>query len=160
MEETVKFEQYQLMKAKALVHSAEPGCVEDPGQLNPIILAYIGDVVFSLYVRLRLLPTSGQVRVLHDLGAKMVSAKFQAKAMDKLEATLAPEEAAMAKRGRNTKSTVPKSATVREYRQGTALETLVGWLYLTDQEARLQEFLQQSFTVIQQAMLESGGKKK
>jgi len=154
----VKFEQYQLMKAKALAACVLPKQVEEPGQLNPIILAYIGDVVFSLYIRMRLLPTSGQVRILHDLGAKMVSAKLQAVAMDALEESLSEEEAAIAKRGRNTKSTVPKSATVRQYRQGTALETLVGWLFLTDQEERLQEFLQQAFKIIQKSMVEQRGK--
>ena len=154
----MKFEQYQLMKAKALAACVLPKQVEEPGQLNPIILAYIGDVVFSLYIRMRLLPTSGQVRILHDLGAKMVSAKLQAVAMDALEESLSEEEAAIAKRGRNTKSTVPKSATVRQYRQGTALETLVGWLFLTDQEERLQEFLQQAFKIIQKSMVEQRGK--
>ena len=148
----MKFQQYQIIKEKALAACGEEKSIKDPKQLNPVILAYIGDVVFSLYVRMRLLPTSGQVRVLHDLGAKMVSAVMQAKAMDALEETLNEEEGAIARRGRNTKSTVPKSATVREYRQGTALEALVGWLFLTDQEERLGEILERSFAIIQNAM--------
>ena len=145
----MKFEQYQLIKAHALAACAEEGlALADPKQLNPVILAYIGDVVFSLYVRLRLLPTSGQVRVIHDLGAKMVSAVMQAKAMDALTEELNEEEEAIARRGRNTKSTVPKSATVREYRQGTAFEALIGWLFLAEKEERLEDILQRSFNII------------
>ena len=145
----MKFEQYQLIKAHALAVCAEEGlALADPKQLNPVILAYIGDVVFSLYVRLRLLPTSGQVRVINDLGAKMVSAVMQAKAMDALTAELNEEEEAIARRGRNTKSAVPKSATVREYRQGTAFEALIGWLFLSEKEERLEDILQRSFNII------------
>ena len=67
----MKFEQYQQIKAHALAACTAAGLTYgEPKQLNPILLAYIGDVVFSLYVRLRLLPTSGQVRVIHDLGSK------------------------------------------------------------------------------------------
>ena len=82
----------------------------------------------------------------------MVSAVMQAKAMDALAEDLSAEEAAIARRGRNTKSTVPKSASVREYRQGTAWEALVGWLFLSEQEERLEAFLDQSFTIIQSAI--------
>ena len=67
----MKFAQYQLLKEHALAAcQAEGGAALnniDAKQMNPIVLAYIGDVVFSMYVRVRLLPTSGHVRVLNDL---------------------------------------------------------------------------------------------
>lgn len=96
---------------------------------------------------------SGHVQVLHDLAARMVSAVMQAKAMDGIEPQLTEAEAVVVRRGRNTKSTVPKSATVREYRQGTAFEALMGWLYLTGETARLEILMKASFTLIQQAMM-------
>jgi len=149
----VKFEQYQMIKAHALAMCAEEDlAMPDPQQLNPVILAYVGDVIFSLYVRMRLLPTSGQVRVIHDLGAKMVSAVMQSRAMDLLNEQLSEEELAIARRGRNTKSTVPKSATMREYRQGTAFEALIGWLFLTEKEERLEEILERSFIIIRKEL--------
>lgn len=155
----MKFEHYSVIKKQALAACGqELTLLQDPKQLNPVILAYIGDAVFSLYVRMRLLPTSAQVRVLHNLGAQMVSAVMQAKAMDILMEELTPEEAAIARRGRNTKSTVPKSASVREYRQGTAWEALVGWLFLSEQEERLGDFLDKSFAVIQKAMRDKNNK--
>lgn len=148
----MRFEQYQEIKARALAACENGKALEDPKTLNPILLAYVGDVVFSLYVRMRLLPTSGQIRVIHDLDARIVSAVMQAKAMDALEETLSPEEAVVAKRGRNTKSQVPKSATVREYRQGTAFETLLGYLFLMEQNSRLEEIMDFSFDLIIQKM--------
>lgn len=150
----MRFEQYRMLRNMALNACTEQHEIKDPKLLNPIVLAYIGDVVFSLYVRMRLLPNSNQVRVLHDLSAKMVSAALQARAMDALTPLLTEEEATVAKRGRNTKSTVPKSATVREYRQGTALEALLGWLFLLDNQERLEFILDYSFTVISKAMQE------
>ena len=74
-------------------------CSELPQQ----VLAYVGDVVFSSYVRLRFLPESGQVRILHDLTAKMVSAVCQAKAMQSLVSELTEEEEGVYHRGRNAK---------------------------------------------------------
>ena len=122
MEKTVRFETYKKMRDHALAVCDGPLPDVDPHLINPIELAYIGDAVFSLYVRKRLLPVSGHVQVLHDLAARMVSAVMQAKAMDGIEPQLTEAEAVVVRRGRNTKSTVPKSATVREYRQGTALK--------------------------------------
>lgn len=145
----MKFERYQLIKQHALEMCAQSGLTAPaPGQTYPIILAYIGDVVFSTYVRLRLLPTSTHVRVLHDLGSKMVSAVCQCQAMQELQEGLSEEEMAIFRRGRNAKSTVPKSASVHEYRMATAFEALVGWLFLAGREERLEEVLDQSFKII------------
>ncbi len=155
MEKTMKFEQYRMLKQHALAACEAAGVkFPDIRQLNPIVLAYIGDVVFSMYVRLRLLPISGQVRIIHDLGSKMVSAVCQCKAMQVIEPSLTDEEQAVFRRGRNAKSTVPKSASVHEYRMATAFEALVGWLFLQEQEARLEEILDQSFTVISRMLNE------
>ena len=160
MEEKVRFEQYQRLLDHVLASCIEEKPVQDPKQVHPVELAYIWDAVFSLYVRRRLLPVSSHVQVLHDLAARMVSAVMQARAMDALEGDLTEEESRIARRGRNTKSTVPKSASVREYRQGTAFEALMGYLYLMDQKERLHQLMDRSFVLIQQAMLAERNKKK
>lgn len=160
MEEKVRFEQYQRLLDHVLASCIEEKPVQDPKQVHPVELAYIGDAVFSLYVRRRLLPVSSHVQVLHDLAARMVSAVMQAKAMDALEGDLTEDESQIARRGRNTKSTVPKSASVREYRQGTAFEALMGYLYLMDQKERLHELMDRSFVLIQKDMLAERNKKK
>lgn len=155
MEKTMKFEQYKLLKQNALAACEAAGVkFPEPNQLNPIVLAYIGDVVFSMYIRLRLLPVSSKVRIIHDLGSKMVSAVCQCRVMQEIEASLTEEETAVFRRGRNAKSTVPKSASVHEYRMATAFEALIGWLFLQEREARLEEILEKSFTVISKMMNE------
>lgn len=160
MEKKVRFEQYQRRLDHVLASCIDEKPVQDPKQVHPVELAYIGDAVFSLYVRRRLLPVSSHVQVLHDLAARMVSAVMQARAMDALEGDLTEEESRIARRGRNTKSTVPKSASVQEYRQGTAFEALMGYLYLMDQKERLHQLMDRSFVLIQQAMLAERNKKK
>ena len=138
MEKAVKFIRFQQLKEQALALCREEGrTLPDPDMMNPIVLALIGDSVFTFYVRMRLLAVSSHVQVIHSIAATMVSAVMQAKAMHVLEAGLSEEEAAIAHRGRNAKSMVPKSASVSEYRAATAFEALCGWLLLTDRESRL-----------------------
>lgn len=108
----------------------------------------MGDVVFSLYVRLRFLTASSHVRVIHDLSSKAVSAVYQAKALAALLDTLNEQEMAVVKRGRNTKSSVPKSASVHEYRMSTAFEALIGWLFLNNEDERLGTIMEQAFNII------------
>lgn len=162
MEEKVRYEQYQRLLDHVLHTCGTPQTLSEPRLIHPVELAYIGDAVFSLYVRMRLLPVSSHVQVLHDLASRMVSAVMQAKAMDDMEEAgmLTEEEAQIARRGRNTKSTVPKSASVREYRQGTAFEALMGYLYLTDRKDRLQELMDRSFELIRRAMEDERKQKK
>ncbi len=145
----MRFEQYQMLKSHALA-ACEAAGVDFPAtkQINPILLAYIGDVVFSMYIRLRLLPTSSHVRIVHDLGSKMVSAKFQCLAMQELESGLFEDEAMIFRRGRNAKSMVPKSASVHEYRMATAFEALLGYLFLEERQERLEEVMDISFDII------------
>ena len=155
MEKTVKFIRFQQLKQQALAVCQEEGRpLPDPDQMNPIVLALIGDSVFTFYVRMRLLPVSSHVQVIHTMAAKMVSAVMQSKAMHALESGLSEKEGVIVHRGRNAKSMVPKSTSVSEYRAATALEALCGWLLLTDQEERLEEFMEQAFQVISREMQE------
>lgn len=156
MEKSVKFEQYKTLKQQLL--TTMDVAQETPEQaiatMHPLVLAYIGDAVYALYVRLRLLEREkNKVRVLHDVGAKMVSAVMQSYAFDKLSETFTEVEQAVARRGRNAKSTVPKSASVREYRQSTAVEALFGYLFLQGEYERLDELFAQVFTAIAEKMV-------
>lgn len=149
MEKTVKFEQYKLVKEHALAAVQAAGVsLPEAGSMNPVLLAYVGDVVFSLYVRLRFLAASSHVRVIHDLSSKAVSAVYQAKALTALMDTLNEQELAVVKRGRNTKSSVPKSASVHEYRMSTAFEALIGWLFLNNEDERLGTIMERAFNII------------
>ncbi len=149
----MKFDHYRMLKEHALATCLEEGKPIPPArQLNPIVLAYIGDVVFSMYTRLRLVPNSSKVQVLHDIDAKMVSAVMQSKAMQLLEPELTEDEAQAFHRGRNAKSAVPKSASVAQYRMATGFESLLGYVFLEGQEERLEYILDKSFAIISKEM--------
>ena len=122
-----------------------------PETLNPLVLAYIGDAYFNLYMRGRLLAfEQNKVQILHSFGAKMVSAKYQSVAYKEIEAELTELEQAVFKRGRNAKCNVPKSATVQEYRCSTGFEALLGFLYLKKDFARLTALVDKTFLITAQ----------
>lgn len=113
----------------------------DPRGLSPVALAFIGDSVFELLVRERLLENGGMpAHKLHRLAVQKVRASSQARAFSAIEAVLDNEELGILKRGRNANtSRVPKSCTPEEYRKATALESLFGYLYLKGDMSRIAE---------------------
>jgi len=155
----MKFDQFQFLMKNAFGESVDDGpppikYSEIPVEkLHPLVLAYVGDAYFSLYVRTTMLSyEQNKVRVLHTLDAKIVSATMQALAYRSVESELTEIEISIAKRGRNAKSTVPKSATVADYRCSTGFEALLGYLYLGKQYERLSEITEKSFAVIAREM--------
>ena len=126
----------------------------DPKTLHPLVLAYIGDAYFHLFVRGRILSyEQSKVQVLHQFSAQMVSAVWQDKAYRAIESLLTEEERAVYKRGRNAKSHAPRSASVAQYHSSTGFEALLGYLYLMEENERLYELAEKSFQVISQAMM-------
>lgn len=115
----------------------------DPAQLPSLALAYIGDAVFELYVRNKLINQGFvKVRSLHRQAIKRVNAGLQARLLEDIKTLLTDTELAIAKRGRNAKSGhVPKNAEVTEYRKSTGLETLIGYLYLKGEYDRIEQLL-------------------
>ena len=109
--------------------------------LSPLQLAYVGDSVHALMVRAHLTQKNLSVRDMHRAANQAVSAVSQAQEMQHLLPRLSPEEADIARRGRNAHPhhSAPKSASVHEYAGATALEALLGYLYLTGQRERLTE---------------------
>ncbi len=110
-------------------------------QLSPLNLAFIGDCIYEIYVRESLVADANRpVNDLHRESVKYVSAKAQTAAFEKIKERLTEEELAVFKRGRNAKvGHSPKSATEGEYHCATGVETLFGYLYLTEQTDRLRE---------------------
>ena len=126
----------------------------DPKTLNPLVLAYIGDAYFHLFIRGRILSyEQNKVQVLNQFSAQIVSAVWQDKAYRAIEPMLTEEEKAIYKRGRNAKSHAPRSATVAQYHSSTGFEALLGSLYLQEKNDRLYEIAEASFQVISKAMM-------
>lgn len=106
---------------------------------SPLVLAYIGDAVYELLIRTRVINHgSMQVNKMHKKSASLVKAETQANLIKLLSEELTEEETAVYKRGRNAKSaTTARHATMIDYRMATGFEALTGYLYLTGQYERL-----------------------
>ena len=111
--------------------------------MHPLVLAYVGDSVYDLFVRTYLIHTYDvPVHQLHMKSISFVKAGSQSEVLHHIDGLLTEEEKGIVRRGRNAKSaTVPKNADVTEYRWATGFESLLGYLYLTGQEKRLCEIL-------------------
>ncbi len=112
-------------------------------QYGALALAYMGDAVYEVAVREYLMKKANMpVNTLHKLAKKYVSAVAQSQFFDMLEPQLTGEEMSVYKRGRNSKPhTTAKNASLADYKKATGLESLFGYLYLTDNHARIKELL-------------------
>lgn len=118
----------------------------NPRDLSPLTLAFIGDAVFEVFVRERLVCEANRpVNALHRLTVSRVKAAGQKAAMDRLLPFLTEEELSIFKRGRNAKSnSTPKNASEGDYHWATGFECLWGYLYLNGSADRLRTL----FTII------------
>ena len=114
---------------------------EEVELMSPLTWAYIGDAVFELYIRNKLInETNLKPHKLHIEAIKYVKAKSQAETLNKIYETLTDEEKDIVRRGRNTQNHhLPKNANVQEYMYATAFEALIGYLFLTKQNERLKK---------------------
>ena len=126
-----------------MLEQREPLTKMQASQLNPVALAFVGDAVYSLYVRERLaLSGCGKVSQLQKVAAQLVSAKGQSEFLDNLIPQFNEEETEIFRRGKNAKkATKSKSASSLEYNRSTGLEAVLGYLYLTGAEDRIRELL-------------------
>ena len=125
----------------------DPHMTEDQLRaISSIGLAHMGDAVFEVLVR-SWLCTHGRATVkgLHQATVKLVCAESQAEQARRILPLLTEEELAVFKRGRNAQvHTVPNHASRAQYGEATALEALLGWLYLGGRRERVNEL----FTVM------------
>ena len=154
MEESVTFSDFLEYYKKSM--GLEP---VDVRTYSPLVLAYIGDAVYELMIRSKVINHgSMQVNKMHKHSAALVKASAQAQLIKALQEELTEEELAAYKRGRNAKSaTMAKHATMIDYRMATGLEALVGWLFLTEQYARLVELVSRG--LVKAGLLEPGDEK-
>lgn len=117
--------------------------VSEVNTMSPLTWAYIGDSVYEIYIRMYLVSKSKmKPHKLHIEAIKYVKAKAQADILIKIEDKLTEPEKEIIKRGRNAENHhLPKNATVQDYMYSTGFEALIGYLYLTKQDERLEEIL-------------------
>ena len=115
-----------------------------PDQLRAISsigLAHMGDAVFEVLVRTWLCAHGKATgKGLHQATIRMVCAESQAEKAEKILPLLTEEELAVFKRGRNAHvKSIPGHASRAQYGEATALEALLGWLYLSGRRGRINE---------------------
>ncbi len=113
----------------------------NPSLMSPLALAFVGDAVFTLLVKSKLVSESeAPVGKLHEASARQVNAAAQANAYRVLEPLLTQAERDIFKRGRNAHTaSLPKNMSAADYHHATGLEALFGWLYLSGREERISE---------------------
>lgn len=117
--------------------------INDAKLLSPLVWAYVGDSVYELFVRTKLTNKSNaKPHKLHIESIKYVKAKAQADILKRIQDNLTEDEKDIVRRGRNTENHhVAKNANIADYSQSTGFEALIGYLYLTKQDERLEEIL-------------------
>ncbi len=122
-----------------MLFAGEIGAAE--AKLVPLrVLAHLGDAVFELHERERQALTAASARQLHGRVVARVSAAKQAELLALILPELDDAEQDIVRRARNLKGTVRHKSSQAAYRQATAFEALVGYLYLTDRP-RLRHLL-------------------
>ncbi|MBR3533572.1 MAG: Mini-ribonuclease 3 [Clostridiales bacterium] len=127
-----------------------PFIAADLREINPSVLAYIGDSVYELYSRCHVSSkTASNSGKMHKLNVKYVSAEAQAKAASAISDELNETETDYFMRGRNSDSpTKSKNASPVDYMNATGFEALLGYLFLDNQGDRLDYLVQRAFEVI------------
>jgi len=119
----------------------KPFSLQEAKLKNPLALAYLGDTVWDLLIRQRLLAGGLPAGALHRRAILLANAGTQAEAAARIEPVLSPEEADVMRRGQNAHAhhRAPKNQDPVNYSRATGLEALMGYLYLTGQTGRIAE---------------------
>lgn len=115
--------------------------------LNPIVLAFVGDAVYSLFIREKLTFSCDlKAGEMNKLAVSSVRASAQATFLNEIIDLLDEDELAVFKRGRNAKKgTRSKSASVTEYNASTGFEAVLGYLYVIGEIDRLNFLLNKGY---------------
>ena len=135
-----------------LPNSLSPIKQDEARQISPLVLAYIGDGVQTLYVRTKLvLTTTLSTNELHKLTSDEVKAVSQAKHVKRLLPIFTEDESAVFKRARNSNVNTPaKNASIADYKKASGYEAVIGYLYLTGNHERLNYLLKYASDIMEE----------
>ena len=117
---------------------------------SPLTLAFIGDGVFDLVVRAYVVGQGNRpAHLLHKEKSGIVRAQAQARMADMLYDSFTQKEQEIYRRGKNAKpANAAKNATLNDYHKATGLEALCGYLFMTDETARLIELVRRGVELL------------
>lgn len=123
----------------------------NPGQMSPLVLAFIGDSIYDLVVKTYVVSQGNMpVNKMNKKSSSLVKAEAQSRIVGFLEEQFNAEEAAVFRRGRNAKSyTSAKNASILDYRRATGLEALMGYLYLSGKYERMTQLIKEGITYLE-----------
>jgi ribonuclease III family protein len=107
-------------------------------KLNLRSLAHLGDAVYEVYVREKTIRLTQNAKKMHKLTVSLVNAEFQSDILDILQDKLTHDEQELVRRARNMPVTTSRRVNQKTHRPATALEVLIGHLYLENKQ-RLEE---------------------
>jgi len=136
-----------MLEDKSFFTIQNPISLKEALTLHPMSLAFIGDAVQSLYTRTKVtIGSSSKTGVLHHEVIKVVKAVAQAAEVDKVMSLLDEDELDLFRRARNCKvQTSAKHAEMGEYRKASGFEAVIGLLYLTGNNEKLEKILSMAF---------------
>ena len=129
----------------------------NPKLADTTLLAYIGDAVYELYIRLHVIESDiHSVNKMNRKAIEHVCADSQARiAKNLMKGFLSDEEVKLLKRARNnTKTPKPRGSSQTDYKLATGFEALIGYLYLNEDFGRLKEVIDRAVELVEE---ESGG---
>ena len=128
--------------------------IQPTRQIAPVALAFLGDTVFDLFLRTRIvMEEKTSPKNMHLHAAQYAKAQTQARMAKAIWDLLSEEEQDTLRRGRTAKvNTVPKHAEVADYKMATGFEAMLGELYLQKKEDRLWEILNLGMDAIRDQM--------
>ncbi|MDR2091236.1 MAG: ribonuclease III [Clostridiales bacterium] len=131
------------MQNKNIPVHQNPIETKDALGMNALVLAFIGDAFLTLFVRTDLATASSRkAGELHKRTSAVINARNQARIADAVFPLLDDAEREVYMRGRNAKSkNTAKNADVFVYKKATALEAVLGFLYVTGRTDRIEELM-------------------
>ena len=112
--------------------------------INSLVLAYLGDAVYEVYIRKHLISDNYKVKDLQQKAINYVSARGQSNYLDKMldDNFLTEKEIDIVKRARNHMVlSHPKCVSIIAYKKATGLEALIGYLYLNGDIKRIDKIM-------------------
>lgn len=109
-------------------------------ELNLKCYAHLGDAVYEVFVREKVILLTSVLSKMHKINTKLVRASFQCELLNVLEPYLTEKESDLIRRGRNIQISSSRKVNQSLHRLATGFEVLVGYLHLHDRERLLKLF--------------------